>query len=801
MSTAPKVTMLSTIYLALFATAQAGEAKTHTALANSNRCEYSIKMGGTMDGVNTRSPIGYAAWTQKFDPNISVRIENVGDVDVVNPWVFVNGKRNWRTVQDIVAEATAGRKTAKERAIGIWQFEIGRRFHWTTLDVEDNDPVKVFNVYGYTLCGNDAHVISDLWRAAGFKVRRGFPQGHCTAEVLYDSRYHHLDGDENIICLLRDNETIASEADIVRDHDLMKRTHTYGILAGDNRKTDEFSASLCVYEGHREGEHRSHIGHTMHFTLRPREALEWRWDNIGRLHSNWQGCKAGQEVMDRVCNGRMFYAPKLPEISKQNGTVWQIRSPYVIVGGKIKGTFTRPSQEAVCKLAISFDQKKWREVFAAEVGEAEKEIDLSEVLGPTGPARYAYFVKLESAGNGGVKSIALESVLQMAPLSLPALELGENKVTYVSETRAAHGVRITHTWRESSASRAPAAPAQALFPADKAKVEGTAIAFKWQPAVDPDGHAVTDYHFQLSSRSDMLWHLSPNFNKLISRTTDRGKAQYTLPYKGLLNPGRTYYWRVRAQDDRGVWSKWSNVWSFTPQGPGVPTGARFARPDREKRTVALTWRADSTGRPPVKYRVYGSDEKGFTASDEPYELVYQSIQQQAKVQGRRDMKRMPANFACETAGTKLTVLGPDLEFPNANKAYYRVVAVDEHGVESGPSDYAEMPRPFIYTRPPAEAHVGKRWDYQVRAISSTGDLRSRTFVPGKYVYNAGFWDKDTVRFHLHLAAKWLKVDEATGSITGTPGPGDVGKHAFLVYADIPKVGCESQTIELEVRPR
>ena len=131
--------------------------KTYTKVATSSRLEYAIEMGGGMDGVSTRSPIGYGAWTQAFEPNVSVRIENVGDTDVANPWVIVNGKRNWRTVKDIVAEAIAGRKTDRERAVGIWQFEIGNRFHWTTSSAENMDPVKVFNVYGYTLCGNDAH--------------------------------------------------------------------------------------------------------------------------------------------------------------------------------------------------------------------------------------------------------------------------------------------------------------------------------------------------------------------------------------------------------------------------------------------------------------------------------------------------------------------------------------------------------------------------------------------------------------------------------------------------------------------
>ena len=37
----------------------------------------------------------------------------------------------------------------------------------------------------------------------------------------------------------------------------------------------------------------------------------------------------------------------------------------------------------------------------------------------------------------------------------------------------------------------------------------------------------------------MSWPLSPNFYKLISKTADRGKSQYTLPHGGLLAVDRT----------------------------------------------------------------------------------------------------------------------------------------------------------------------------------------------------------------------------------------------------------------------
>ena len=79
-----------------------------------------------------------------------------------------------------------------------------------------------------------------------------------------------------------------------------------------------------------------------------------------------------------------------------------------------------------------------------------------------------------------------------------------------------------------------------------------------------------DYHFVLADRADMKWPLSTNFYKLISRTADKGKPQYTLPSAGLLTPDKQYYWHVRAKNEKGVWGPWSKTWSFTPRGPAYP---------------------------------------------------------------------------------------------------------------------------------------------------------------------------------------------------------------------------------------
>lgn len=89
------------------------------------------------------------------------------------------------------------------------------------------------------------------------------------------------------------------------------------------------------------------------------------------------------------------------------------------------------------------------------------------------------------------------------------------------------------------------------------------------------------------------------------------KAQYTLSQPGLLTPERRYYWHVRAMDEKGLWGPWSKTWSFSPRGPAYPLNVTLDY-DPAKGTGILRWTANPTGRPPVKYRVYGSDEKGFT---------------------------------------------------------------------------------------------------------------------------------------------------------------------------------------------
>ncbi len=557
----------------------------------------------------TRSPIGYAAFTQGWQPNRSVLIENLGTTDVRNPRLVVNGRGDWRTLASIVAEATSGWTSEADRARAIWEFVRRQRFHACTWDNECSDAVKALNVYGYTLCGDQALVISDLWKAAGLKTRRGYPVGHCVGEAFYDGRFHLLDSDEHVICLLRDNQTIASEEDIVRDHDLVKRTHTYGMASEDSRRTDEFSASLYGYEGKREGEFGLSTHHAMDLVLRPGEAIEFRWDHVGKQYTAGVPRVEGQPwkdglgdllagwgavAYDNLRNGRLRYRPDFAADVAERGVescdnvtwdrasarlrtaaadqpaqvTWRFASPYVFVGGRASAAVELGPQ-AGAEWRYSTDGKNWTTAATADETKSALVAALDDLISPRNSPTYGFLLQLHMRGPVSVADVSFEHDIQTSALGLPELTVGENRVVYADDSPGERRVRITHHWLERTAWHPPEPPAAAIAPADGAAVEGTRVRFAWNAAADPDSDAdaIVDYHFELSAHPDMRWPLSPNFEKRISLTPSQGKTEWTVPYVGLLNPDTPYYWHVRALDASGVWGPWSRTFSVQTQAP------------------------------------------------------------------------------------------------------------------------------------------------------------------------------------------------------------------------------------------
>ncbi len=746
--------------------------------------KYTVFQGGTMDGRNCRSPMGCGiaregALIQAWESNRSVRMENVGDTDIINPWLC-NGRNNFRSVEEIVSSAVSPGMTDADEAFALWFQEIQYRHHSGGDNSELGDPVKVFNIYGYNTCGNDSICLATLWRKAGLKVAPARALGHCISQTFYDGDWHFYDGDMHSVYLLRDNQTVAGEQDMVRDHDLIRRTHSKGILFLDTWWAEPEMCSMYFFEGPVGGERSGKSDTTMNMVLRPGEAIVWRWGQLRPLkYHGTRGTTPTYEGL--IYNGLWEYRPDLSKAAWRKGAtavesittgpdglaaeegktgtiIWTMRSPYIFVGGRVE------AEGAGAKFSICQDGKTWTP--------ARESLD--KFFSIVGPACYEYQLKCQLQGSARLRRLAVINDVQMAPLALPEMVVGENVFTYSDQSAGDRKVRIAHHWVERSASRPPHAPAEAIAPSDGGESNGTDIVFRWATPDDPDGDAIADYQFELSARADMKWPLSMSFYKLISRTADAVKekdrntgkeritvkAQYTLPEPGLLTPDRTYYWRVRAQDDKGVWGPWSKTWSFAPHGPAYPLDVTVDY-DQTRGAGTLRWKANPVGRAPVKYRIYGSDEKGFTIADQRHQSVV-GVTKEAMADWD---PWFPANFIAETTATKLAVLGSDVDLPAANKTHYRVVAVDEQGKRSGPSDYAVAPRPIVFSKPVVTARVGAEYRYQVLANRSLGDLSSRMEGDRQ---TSGYFDIEKPRFTLAQGPAWLKIDEATGALSGMP---------------------------------
>lgn len=778
---------------------------------------FQLEMQGTLDRANTLAPLGYNPPKINFEPMRFVRLENVGTTDLIDPRVIINGKRDWSSLDGIINEALQrfGEPellSPEEKARAIYEFHRKHHFHASTHDSEMQDPLKVYNIYGYTLCGDDTYILRELWRAAGFKTRRVLPIGHRVMEVFFDNRWHLFDGDEHVWALLRDNDTVASATDIVRDHDLLKRTHSYGITKVDDRKTDEFAAGLYSSKTvFIESKRPLAKLHSMSMKLRPGESIEWGFSSSGKHHFSTRPLKSwGENAAAFLVNGRWIYNVPIGASHTVKGAwqhkniawgtslhpvnveelgfaLWRIDAPYPIVGGKLNWRH-RCGSVNFCAAFVSLDGEVWERISKAD-GSTEATAEFDRLFTGKSKAIYTYFIRLDlvkkdKEEEASVLSFSLENDLQMSRLSLPTLELGGNAVAYSDKSLGERQAKLTLAWNESSSHLPPESVKRALYPIDGGVVKGSKITFLWETASHRQGKKIADYHFELSSDPKMRFPLSPNFEKLISKTPNKETESYSLPYEGLLNHGTEYYWRVRPHDEKGVWGEWSKIWRFKIEAPAVPLNLRF---EKGGERYVLKWESNNAGLLPVKYEIYASDEKGFTPSATPYQ-VYAGNQKAGGLFPGKEFVTFRKNLLT-------TVENPGYEL-TPTRAFYRVVAIDSNGTRSAPSDYVEGPRPFIYSKPVVNVVAGGKYSYQARSVFSVGDLSCRN--SDKTPYNCAFWDAESVTFETVELPSWLSLNEKSGLISGI-APQVGGRHKVSLKASINGKGSYSQEFEIEVR--
>src|SRR5205085_6259425 len=108
--------------------------------------------------------------------------------------------------------------------------------------------------------------------------------------------------------------------------------------------------SIYVFEAEVRGDRNCDDRTTMNMTLRPGEAITWRWGHRTPLKHH------GQQKPDHshtICNGLWEYQPDVSKVAAGSSSTWTMKSPYVFVGGRIEAD--------AGKWSICFDGKTWED--------------------------------------------------------------------------------------------------------------------------------------------------------------------------------------------------------------------------------------------------------------------------------------------------------------------------------------------------------------------------------------------------------------------------------------------------------
>jgi hypothetical protein len=678
---------------------------------------FQIFVNGYIDGVNTYSDYTiYNELTdirQEFNPTKKIIIRNNGYDDRENIKLIVNNERDWYTIESLSNEVYRNALTKKDSSLSIFSFFVNNRiFGWAGDAYEET--LKQLRIYGYGPCNVTTVNLGDFayWTGSSSTGRAsnkyyGWTH-HSIVEVSTDGNPDEkflLDSDMGVFYLDFNNQNLSSVAQAVNDKYLICRTKHYSKGSPYNQDRNRFTA-LCYEKDNipmlRSSTRRNAgLFYDFEINLRPNEEMIFDF-GIPTFFRNYPRGRTPPPTLltGVISNSKFVYSSNFKDKGKnnclntnmildedvtkphfhpskvENGIfIFEFNPPFPILDINIQLLLKQSTTADSIMAYYSTDGSNWELVYiSSRVGAFIGSINLHDKIPSVeSEALYKYFLKFEfnpkdSAWACGIDSLNIQTTFQCSRFFMPQLRLGENVITYsdASGNDSDRNVEIIVEWQESSSNRPPNKIAAPVFPAPQAEVDSLYFAFTWEAATDDDGDAIADYEFMLSDDERMLYPHSPNFNLYVSCFNEGIKPYFKVKETGWLNDGETYYWRVRAKDERGAWGEWSDTWSFTPHGVMRPVNGRA---EVKGQSIHLAWERNPTGKQPDFYKIYASNEtNGF--SPEAYNL-----------------------FAlCDSSHFTIP-----FQKDEAPKSFYRIAACDTLGQESLISDAVAIPYPYIYS--------------------------------------------------------------------------------------------------------
>lgn len=732
-------------------------------------------------------------------PYYKLTITNTGRSKVENIRIVVNGKRDWYDLDSLINEVTWGEATPLDQALSLYWL-----FHEHNVPVCDasplRDPVIWWNSFGFGCCGDSSVVLERMLAHLGIGHRRSLPLGHAALEYWISGAWRHLDPDKASFYLDRDNLLPVGANDIRRDHYLIRRVpHDHGADYGVLRPDENFRRSPLVvsalYPPHVSDEPPTIRDFPptaeINIALQPGQSFYWLNESVEPLYNyylNDLGGRLGRsDLKQRMIEARHDSSPDFSTgFSAANGWVKLTGLEYSADnlglmtksrGGAgtmeivippmypVTALHARVYGQNISSVALRLPNHPFpQEPATGRMGEW---IVVSAPFVPVQqpwPMTVALDVKpgLIEWNRMVVTGLDLQVFMQVARFAAPEFRMGDNEVVY-SGKGAEQKMKIGFGVNSASKQKLPA-PAAYLYPPDGAVIHDSQPIYFWASSSAPPGKKIAGYYFQLSEFADMRRPLSPNFDRHLPDAGVGREPFYRLPLPGLLHPGKTYYWRVRAIDEKGNKGEWGPVSSFTPKFPGYPTNLRY---EVEDNLIYLMWDEPVFGEKAVEWDVHGSDEFGFVPADEPYvRLGFGTAETPVKSWGDFSVAAFepaapPTLLGTVTERRVLVVAEHPDTPPGMNKFYYRVVAVDVHGQRGMPSETLSMPDGHIYSRNVYEIYTGTKFEHKVLYLRDRGPISVK---PGSYF--AGLWNQPEYEIKVDNLPDWLTFDQSTATISG-----------------------------------
>lgn len=355
-----------------------------------------------------------------------------------------------------------------EKALAVWR-SVAAFQHQDApprefLQAEEvvQDPIKVFNVYGYGFCSMHSSAVEALAREAGLEARGRIINSHSVPEVKWDGAWRLLDaslinyfpgpdgkpaGVDEIIAGVRawyeKNPRLKGDEARLKAFmkrggwrqgpEILSRTAAYDENGWLPAATHGWYSTMQEYDGSHSGlfEYGYSMGYRVNIQLRPGERLTRRWSHRG-LHVNMKeqgppgvmdpahlryAVKLGDIAPGRVGNGTLEYDVPRSAL-RSSPVVIRMPSSYVYLGGSLTARVAGPAR-------VSYSENNgldWREIakFAAA---GEQTLD----LGPHLLRRYDYRLRFEGQA---LEALRIVHDVQHSQRPLPALSAGANVVTF-----------------------------------------------------------------------------------------------------------------------------------------------------------------------------------------------------------------------------------------------------------------------------------------------------------------------------------------------------------------------------------